>query len=52
MSVGLLYSVVYSDLLGRTLTVVSKKLISSWLTSWVNLMVGWMALRYSTNLFS
>ena len=33
---GLLYSVVYSDLSGRILTVVSRKLISSLLHSWVN----------------
>ena len=46
MSVGLLYSVVYSSLFGRILTVVSRKLISSLLCSWVNLIVGWMSFRY------
>ena len=46
MSVGFSYSVVYSSLELFTFTVVSRKSICVGLSSCVNLIIGWIPLRY------
>ena len=49
MSLGFSYSVVYSSLELFIFTVVSRKVICVVLSSCVNLIVGWIPLRYVMN---